>query len=97
MARTKLINGVRLPFTAEQETAWDAKEAAWAAGAFDRSMIILRDKRNNLLARTDFYALHDVTMTQDMTNYRKVLRDITKDLTTVEEVNAVTWPIKPGA
>lgn len=31
MARTKLVNGVIVPFTTEEETARDAEEAAWAA------------------------------------------------------------------
>ena len=32
-----------------------------------------------------------------MRTYRQSLRDITNGLTTVEEVEAVTWPTKPGA
>ena len=38
MARTKMVNGVRIDFTAEEETARDAEEASWAAGAFDRAI-----------------------------------------------------------
>ena len=34
-------------------------------------------------------------MSDDMTKYRKDLRDITEGLSTVEDVNAVTWPTKP--
>ena len=55
----------------------------------------LRAKRNNLLVETDFYALSDVTMSDDMKTYRQSLRDITNGLTTVDEVNAVSWPTKP--
>jgi len=43
----------------------------------------------------DFYGLQDVSMTQDMTNYRQALRDLPEGLTTVEEVEAVTFPTKP--
>ena len=57
----------------------------------------LRVKRNTKLAETDFYALSDVTMSADMTTYRQNLRDLTNGLTTVEQVEAVTWPTKPGA
>ena len=95
MARTKLVNGIRIPFTAEEEAVRDAEEKAWADGAFDRSMEVLRDKRNDLLAETDFYALSDVTMSPEMETYRQELRDITNGLTTVEEVNAVVFPTKP--
>jgi len=48
-----------------------------------------------LLSATDFYALSDVTMSEDMTTYRQNLRDITEGLTTVEEVEAVEFPTKP--
>ena len=32
MARMKNVDGVNVPLTAEEETARDAEEAAWAAG-----------------------------------------------------------------
>jgi hypothetical protein len=34
-------------------------------------------------------------MSDAMRDYRQDLRDITNGLTTVEEVEAVTWPTKP--
>ena len=95
MTRTKLINGIRIPFTAEEEAARDAEEKTWNNGAFDRAMKNLRDDRNSRLAATDFYALSDVTMSPEMETYRQELRDITNGLTTVEEVNAVVFPTKP--
>ena len=95
MPRFKLDNGEKIQFTAEEEAARDAEEKAWNDGAFDRAMANLRQDRNRLLAETDFYALSDVSMSDDMTKYRKDLRDITEGLSTVEDVNAVTWPTKP--
>ncbi len=64
---------------------------------FEEAMQNLRAKRNMLLMETDFYALSDVTMNTEMTTYRTQLRDITNGLTTVDQVNAVTFPTKPGA
>jgi len=95
MPRYKLVNGERIQFTAEEEAQRDQEEADWEAGAFDRAMANLRGKRNSKLAETDFYALSDVTMSEDMTTYRQNLRDITEGLTTVEEVEAVEFPTKP--
>jgi hypothetical protein len=95
MARYKMVNGERIQFTAAEETARDAEEAAWSAGAFDRAMADLRQRRNNLLKDTDFYALSDVTMSADMTTYRQNLRDLTNGLSTVADVNAVVYPTKP--
>ena len=95
MARYKMVNGERIQFTAAEETARDAEEAAWSAGAFDRAMSDLRQRRNALLSATDFYALSDVTMSADMTTYRQDLRDLTNGLSTVADVNAVVYPTKP--
>ena len=63
---------------------------------FDMAMEDLRTKRNKLLAETDHYALSDQTLSDDMRTYRQALRDITNNLITVEDVNSVTWPTKPG-
>jgi len=94
MARHKLVDGVRIQFTPEEEAARDAEEAAWEAGAFDRSIARLREDRNRRLAATDLYALQDVTLTEDMRDYRQALRDLPAGLTTVEQVEAVVWPVK---
>ena len=95
MPRYKYVNGVRIQFTAEEETARDLEEQQWNEGAFDRKMTSLREKRNNLLAQTDYLALSDQTMSAEMTTYRQALRDITNGLTTVEDVEAVVFPEKP--
>ena len=95
MARYKLVNGVRKKFTKAEETARDAEELAWANGAFDRAIYDLRNKRNNLLKETDYLALSDNTISDEMKKYRKDLRDITNDLTTEAEVKAVEFPTKP--
>ena len=95
MARFKNVNGNKIPFTAEEETARDLEEQQWNEGAFDRKMTSLREKRNNLLAETDYLALSDQTMSAEMTTYRQALRDITNGLTTVEDVEAVVFPEKP--
>jgi len=95
MPRFKLVDGVSVQLTAEEEAARDAEETAWANGAFDRAMTSLRAKRNDLLVETDFYGNSDVTMTSDMTTYRQNLRDLTSGLSTVDDVNSITWPTKP--
>lgn len=91
----KLVNGVKVELTAEEIAARAAEEAAWNAGAFDRAMSSLRQKRDALLKSTDYLALSDNTLSAEMTTYRQSLRDITNGLSTVEDVNNVTWPTKP--
>ena len=95
MARTKMVNGVRIQFTPEEETARDAEEALWEAGRFDRAIAGLREDRTQRLASTDWYALQDVTMSDAMTAYRQDLRDLPAGLSTEAEVQAVSWPVKP--
>jgi hypothetical protein len=62
---------------------------------FDMAMEDLRTKRNKLLSDTDYLALADNTMTEEVRTYRQALRDITEGLSTVEQVNAVVFPTKP--
>ena len=95
MPRYKLVNGERIQLTAEEEAQRDQEEADWNAGTFDRAITSLRQDRNNKLAETDFYALSDVTMSDEMKQYRQDLRDITEGLTTEEQVKAVEFPAKP--
>ena len=95
MARHHNINGNIVPFTVEEEAARDAEELAYANGAFDRAMADLRQKRNSLLTATDYLALSDNTLSADMTTYRQALRDITNNLTTLEQIQAVEFPTKP--
>ena len=95
MPRYHNINGNVVQFTAEEETARDAEEQAWADGALARAQENLRQRRNRRLAETDLYALSDVTMSDDMKTYRQNLRDLPDGKDTVEKCDNVTWPTKP--
>jgi hypothetical protein len=95
MARHKMVNGVRIDFTPEEEVARDAEEAVWAAGAFDRGVQRLREDRNSRLASTDWHALQDVTMSDAMTAYRQALRDLPAGMSTVADVENASWPVRP--
>ena len=65
-------------------------------------MVELRKQRDAKLAETDFYALSDVTMADNMKTYRQQLRDLPaasggKDATLKDGVlENVTWPQKPA-
>jgi hypothetical protein len=93
--RYKLVDGKKIKLTAKENAERDAEEKAWADGAFDRAIASLRQNRNRLLAETDFYALSDVTMSDEMKQYRQDLRDITVGLTTEKKVKAKKFPTKP--
>ena len=96
MPRYKQVDNQLIEITGTELAELEAKEQAWIDGALDRALDGLRDKRNNLLAKTDWMANSDVTMSDAMRTYRQQLRDITNGLTTVEEVDAVVFPTKPS-
>lgn len=75
----------------------------WNGSSYDKPVIpdnrtdeekweVIREKRNKLLAETDFYALSDVTMTTEMSNYRQALRDLPS---TTSNPDDVVFPTKP--
>ena len=92
MTRHHATSNGNVPFTAAEETARDAEEAAWAAGADDRAAAEARDKRNDLLAATDWTANSDVTMTTEMTAYRTLLRNLPAQ---ADFPTTITWPTAP--
>ena len=53
----------------------------------------LRAERNTRLAETDYLALSDSTLTDEMRTYRQTLRDLPAN--TADPTNPV-WPVKPG-
>ena len=76
MARYHTTRNGNIPFTAEEETARDIEEQAWADGEDARAMAAIRAKRDTALAATDWAALPDSpTMSDAMTTYRTALRD----------------------
>ena len=93
----KIKNGIRIELTAEEISELENQDTIFESQKLDRALERLREKRNRLLAQTDWMANSDVTMSSEMATYRQELRDLTNGLTTVEQVEAVTWPTKPGA
>ena len=92
MTRHHATPNGNVPFTAEEETERDAEEAAYLAGADDRAAEEARNKRNNLLAATDWTANSDVTMTTEMTAYRTLLRNLPAQ---ADFPTTINWPTAP--
>lgn len=78
--------------TSEELALKQAEEKAWNDGALDRALFNLREKRNKLLAKTDWTSSSDLTMSDAMKNYRQQLRDAPTGLDTVEKVQAYEFP-----
>jgi hypothetical protein len=63
------------------------------ANAVNNQLRSLRFERNARLAETDYLALADSTLTDEMRTYRQALRDLPAN--TTDPANPV-WPVKPG-
>ena len=93
LTQTTYVEPVDVPCQSGTSQADDQDwEAAWEAGALGRAQDRLRARRNQLLAETDFYALSDVTMSDDMKTYRQELRDLPAGKDTVEKCDNATFP-----
>jgi len=91
MPRHHMINNEKVDFTDAEEAAQNVIDQAWADGAAARTMIKIREKRDGLLAETDWMANSDVTMSDAWKAYRKALRDVPAQA----DINNITWPKKP--
>ena len=93
----KLVDGVQVELTPQEIAQRQAEETAWNAGAFDRAMSSLRQRRDALLKSCDWVMVSDSPIADKTAwqTYRQELRDITDGLATVDDVNAVVFPTKP--
>ena len=93
---TNLTTGetVQVELTAEEQAQRTAKSEAWTRDVLPGLQLEkLRSDRNRLLAETDYLALSDSTLTDEMRTYRQALRDLPAN--TTDPANPV-WPVKPG-
>lgn len=96
MPRYHNINGQSVQFSADEETARDAEEAAWAAGANARIAAEARQERDAKLASCDWVVTKaleaGVSVPSAWLTYRQALRDVPSQLP-----GEITWPTKPDA
>tara|TARA_R110001606_G_scaffold141666_1_gene280912 strand:- start:139 stop:420 length:282 start_codon:yes stop_codon:yes gene_type:complete len=93
MARHHCTSDGNIAYTAEEEAAQDIIDKAYADAAPARALADIRERRNQLLADTDWAAMPDSPAISDaMTAYRKALRDYPATYTAD---NTAAWPTKP--
>ena len=91
----KIVNGLQVPLSTTEIAEIQANETAWKSGEKDRLISDIRSKRDSLLKATDYLALSDNTLSDEMKSYRQALRDITEGVTTLTKAKAVKFPVKP--
>ncbi len=87
----KIVDGMLMDLTAK-DLAQREIDIASRPSELNMALLSLRSKRNSLLAKTDWTANSDVTMSDAMKTYRQQLRDATEGLDTVEKVQAYEFP-----
>lgn len=94
MARHHATSEGNIPFTAEEEAEWDAKEAAYAVEQNNSKAADIREERNTKLAKTDWTQAADVpqSIKDSYAPYRQALRDLP---TQSGFPNEVVWPTQP--
>ena len=106
--QNKVVDLVDAEFPVSPEMTWmDAPEGCTTKWVLEDGAIVapplpsteelmfrLRSERNYLLSKTDYLALADSTLTDEMRTYRQALRDLPAN--TSDPANVV-WPTKPEA
>ena len=91
-----MVDNKVIPMTDEEQAVRDAEEKEWSDEAPARRMVDLREKRDALLAETDYMALGDVTLSDAWKTYRQALRDITDTTPSDDALSNITFPTKPS-
>jgi len=89
MARHKIVGNELLQMSAEEEAVYNATAKAFADDLPNRQLAEIRVLRNAKLVNTDYFALSDVTLTDEMKEYRQGLRDIPQNYTTKEQYDLI--------
>ena len=92
----KLVDGVEIEMTNAEIASKQAEDKQNLEGTLVQRMALLRNKRNILLAETDWMGNSDVTMSNDWKTYRQALRDITKTEPVDMALSNITFPTKPS-
>ena len=78
--------------SADWGITWSQVETKQSELTAAEPLAALREERNRRLAETDWLGNSDVTMSAAWKTYRKALRDITEDYSSLDDV---VWPDKP--
>ena len=91
----KCVDGVNIEMSDAEHAARVAEEKAHEDAKPARAFKGLRYERDKLLAETDYLALKDVTLSNNMKAYRKALRDLPESYSNSIINGPITWPTKP--
>ena len=73
------VNGVPVEMTDEEKQTLVDEWNAWESKSGERKLEQIRVIRNQKLSETDYLAMSDNTMSDEMKTYRQSMRDIPQD------------------
>ena len=83
------VNGVIRDMTTEEKAEVDARETAWNNAKSTRQLAEIRRIRNEKFLETDYLAMSDNTMPDNIKTWRQSLRDLPQNNTTEEQYDAL--------
>ena len=89
------VNG-NVAYTDAEEASRDAEEKAVADAAPATAFALLREERDTKLAKSDWRAAGDLTISDAWKAYRKKLRDLPGTLNDTTVLKTITWPTEPS-
>ena len=84
-----LFNGIVRDMTVDEQKEYDAQMAIFAAEKPSRQLSQIRKIRNQKLFETDYLAMSDNTMPDNIKTWRQSLRDLPQNNTTEEQYDAL--------
>ena len=92
----KMVNGVEVEMSDEEQALREAEEKAWRDRAATRRWEWLRKERDRKLLNTDWRATSDLTLSDDWKTYRQELRDLPSKYNDTTVQGTITWPTEPS-
>ena len=92
----KMVNGVEVELSDEEQALRESEEKAWADGAAARAFAALRAERDRKITKSDWMALGDTTsISTAWKTYRQELRDLPSKYNDTPLQETITWPTEP--
>lgn len=85
----KMVNGKKVTLTSEGENKYNARVKEWEDTKSQRQLKQIKQERLQRLIETDYLALSDNTMPDNIKTWRQSLRDLPQNNTTEAEYDAL--------
>ena len=72
----KMVNGKKVTLTTEEENKYNARVKEWEDTKSQRQLKQIKQERLQRLIETDYLAMSDNTMSDEMKTYRQSMRDL---------------------